>query len=69
MAAVHYKKDQRLLDIHVYRNIVVDMVPAISPRRRHMAAFKIQRYWRRAIADPKFAICRKMQIQQFTNVV
>lgn len=40
MAAVHYKKDHRLLDIHVYRNIVVDMYPAISPRRRHMAKYK-----------------------------
>ena len=33
-------------------------------RRRYMAAFTIQIYWRRATTDPKFEICRKLQIDR-----
>jgi hypothetical protein len=37
--------------------------------KRHLAAMSIQRQWRRAIADPAYAMCRRRLLREYGDMV
>lgn len=56
-----YTHRHHALDILVVDHVAKGIWPA---GRRHLAAFKIQQRWRRAINDPKSHVCRKVQLRR-----
>lgn len=50
------------VDIDVMDNVVIGIRrTTLHERRRHMAAFKIQIYWRLARQNPKYLLAHKLQ--------
>jgi len=49
-------------------NVLCNFDDIITLSRKHMAAFKIQQYWRKAISCPHYTICKKRLFREATEI-
>ena len=54
------------IDVSYQGIVLADIHPV---HRRHLAAFKIQQFWRRARLNPNYEACRKFQLQRIATIL